>query len=294
MRYRNGNADITIHDSGTRVITFDDTLELEYPLNIDIRVSNRCSFGMNPKTGKAFCTFCHESATTDGSECDYDKLKETLSELPQGIEFAIGSNNITDGLIDFIEWVSKRGNIANITINQGHVKRDLDKLKYLIENDFIKGLGVSYRSGLKFDVPQYILDYEHTVFHVICGIDRFSDVESLVDVGVRKVLLLGYKTFGFGVGYMDEHEPKITRSLKEWCWWVHKLFSKFDAVSFDNLALEQLRMNRFFTENNWAVFNQMENSLYVEAVKQEFSPSSRSDVRVSFDEVGIKEYFNNL
>ena len=67
-QYKNGNADVTIMSNGTREIEYEDELFLDYPLNIDIRTSSRCSFGLNPKTGKAFCDFCHESATTDGSE----------------------------------------------------------------------------------------------------------------------------------------------------------------------------------------------------------------------------------
>ena len=43
--YKNGNATVTIEKDGTRIIEFVDELNLEYPLNIDIRVSTQCSFG---------------------------------------------------------------------------------------------------------------------------------------------------------------------------------------------------------------------------------------------------------
>jgi hypothetical protein len=290
INYQNGNAHITLYEDGTRVIEYEGELKLDACLNIDIRVSNKCAFGLNPKTGKAFCTFCHESQRTDGEECDYERLKEVLSPLPIGVEFAIGANNITDGLVDFIEWSTERGNIVNITINQGHVNRDLNRLRYLITNDLIKGLGISYRSSLPFNVPKEILEYEHTVIHLIVGIDKFEDVKRLSESGVRKILLLGEKNFGFNLGKVD----LTTKVHKEWVWWVHKLFSVFDVVSFDNLALQQLNIKRFFTEDNWNTFNQGEHSLYVEAVSQMFAPSSRSDAKVSFNDIGIKEYFLRL
>jgi hypothetical protein len=288
INYINGNACISVYDDGTREILYDDTLKLEYPLNIDIRVSNRCSFGLNPKTGKAFCTFCHESQRTDGNECDYNVLKSKLVELPSGIEFAIGANNITSGLVEFIEWCKAKGNIVNLTINQGHIKRDSVRLKYLIDNALISGLGVSYRSGLTFDVPTEILEYPHTVFHVICGIDKFADVENLKSHGVRKVLLLGEKNFGFNKGKVD----LTSRRHKEWYWWVHKLFTIYDVVSFDNLALEQLNIRRFFSQDNWEIFNQGEHSFYVDAVRGIFAPSSRSSESTDWSTISAKDYFS--
>jgi hypothetical protein len=179
------------------------------------------------------------------------------------------------------------GYIVNLTVNQGHLKRDLIMLNKLIDNGLIKGLGVSYRSALKFSVPEEILNYEHTVFHVICGIDSFSNVASLINNGVNKILLLGEKNFGYNKGRVD----LTTRKHKEWYWWVHKLFSMFNVVSFDNLALEQLNIKRFFTNNNWEVFNQGEHSFFVDSVNGYFAPSSRSDDKTNWNTTTIKNYF---
>lgn len=43
IRYKNGNSSIVLKRDGTRVIEFEDELKLEYPLNLDIRVSTECS-----------------------------------------------------------------------------------------------------------------------------------------------------------------------------------------------------------------------------------------------------------
>ena len=285
--YNNGNALVSIFEDGSREIEYENKLNLEYPLNIDIRVSSKCAFGLNPATNKAFCSFCHESATTDGKECNYLEIQEKLKDLPKGIELAIGANELTDGLCLFLIWCYDKGYICNLTINQGHIKRDMNLLESAIRESYIKGLGISYRSKLKFDIPNTILDYPNTVFHVISGIDTYQEVEDLCLKGVKKILILGEKDFGFNKGNVD----LTTRNHKEWYWWVSKLFKKFEVVSFDNLAIEQLNIKRFFTQENWEIFNQGEHSFYINAVNQTFAPSSRSSDAINWNNVSIKEYF---
>jgi len=289
QNYKNGNADVSIYDNGSRVIEYADTLELDYPLNIDIRVMTKCAFGEKPDGMPGFCSFCHESAKQNGSECDYLTLRDKLYDLPKGVELAIGANELTDNLFEFLWWAKCEGFICNVTINQGHLRRDLDLIKKAIEIGTIKGLGISYRGGLKWDVPQEILDYSNTVFHVIAGIDTFAEVEALANKGVKKILILGEKNFGFNVGKVD----LTSRNHKEWFWWVHKLFSQFDVVSFDNLGLEQLKIKRFFSDEAWGVFNQGEHSFYINAVDEYFAPSSRSNEKTDLSSVSIKEYFKN-
>lgn len=290
VSYQNGNSTIQLFEDGTRTIQFEDTLQLDYPLNIDIRVSTQCDFGYNPKTGKAFCDFCHESARTDGKECDYKDLQNKLIGLPKGIELAIGANNVSVDLCGFIWWCKEQGYIVNLTINQGHVFRDEVTLKSLIKNELIKGLGISYRSSLKWKIPQSILEYPNTVVHVIAGIDGIEDVMSLREKGVKKILVLGEKDFGFNRGKVN----LTTRNHKEWFWWISKTFSIFDVVSFDNLALEQLNMRRFFTDKNWETFNNGEHSFYINAVQGYFAPSSRDSKHTDWKTITLQDYFKSL
>jgi hypothetical protein len=290
--YQNGNAVVEIHDDGTRVITTpDSSFNFDYPLNIDIRVSTKCSFGRNPETGKGFCDFCHESSRTDGVECDYKALMVKLEGLPKGIELAVGCNELTPDLYEFILWCSLQSYIVNLTVNQGHILRDFHALKHLTENGFIKGLGVSYRSSLpNFLVPEFVLNYPNTVFHVIAGIDDFNTVLSLKDKGVKKLLILGEKDFGFNSGKVNLDSD----SHRKWYWWVKKLFHEFEVVSFDNLALEQLNVKRFLTDEQWEEFNQGEYSFYINAVDHYFSPSSRNPEKVSWKDITVKDYYKSL
>lgn len=288
--YKNGNGLISIDDDGTRIIEYENNLSLDYPLNIDIRVSTKCSFGKKPNGDLGICSFCHESAKTDGKECEYLYLREKLYELPKGIELAIGANNLTDNLYEFLFWAKCQGYICNLTINQGHIRRDIQLLRLAIKNNMIKGLGISYRGGIEFDIPQDILYYNNTVFHVICGIDTFSEVQQLSLKGVRKILVLGEKDFGFNVGNVDLN----SRRHKEWFWWIHKLYNQFNVVSFDNLALSQLNIKRFFLDSNWEIFNQGERSFYIDAVNGFYHPSSRNSEKMDWNTISIKDYFSTL
>ena len=291
VKYQNGNATVELFDDGTRVITTpDSSFDFEYPLNLDIRVSTKCSFGKNPKTGKGVCDFCHESATTDGHECNYNELRSTLEGLPEGIELAIGCNEFTPDLYEFILWCGHQGYIVSLTVNQGHLNRDMEGLKMITEQGFVKGLGISYRSNLNWDIPEYFLNYKNTVFHVITGIDLINDVISLKDRGVKKVICLGEKDFGFNEGNVDLER----KEHKEWFWWISKLFDVFETVSFDNLALEQLKMRRFFSQEQWDLFNQGEYSFYINAVKKYFAPSSRSREITTWNNISIRDYFKHI
>ena len=144
-QYTNGNAEITIYKDGTRIVECDGDLNLDYPLNIDIRVSEQCAFGLHKKTGTAICNFCHESATTDGAHGNLVDLIEVLKEIPPGIELAVGLNQINADVEQFLMDCHDHGWIVNTTINQGHIPRDKDKIKTLLGMNLIHGLGISYR-----------------------------------------------------------------------------------------------------------------------------------------------------
>lgn len=302
LRYQNGNATISIDTDGTRVIQYpsNEQLKLEYPLNIDIRLSNRCPLGFNPKTGKAVCTFCHESARTDGVVCDIERLKNILdTQLPKdfAIELAVGVNEMLPEIADFFAWATQRGFIINATVNQLTVSSNRQSTQYvtqLIQDGNIKGLGLSFRNVETFNkVPKEIIEYNNTVVHVIAGIDNIEEVKKLAGLGVKKMLVLGEKEFGFNVDSF--HNVERIQNRKIWLWKINELFKLFDVVSFDNLALEQLKIKRFFLdEKDWNTTYQGEHSFYINAVDGYFAPSSRSYYKVGFDEATIQSFFKEV
>ena len=289
-QYQNGNALVKLHSNGTRVITFDDKIKLDYPLNIDIRLSKKCAFGMNPATGKAVCSFCHESATTDGSSAtvaDIDAMFLAMQNLPKGMELAVGINQWSPEVEYFLSVSNQRQYVVNVTINQGTLKTCLPEILKASKSNAIKGIGISYRKGMAA-IPDALLENENTVVHVISGIDEIDDVKELANQNVKKILVLGEKDFGFNLG-------KVQIKSNSHFWWyrtVHELFRLFDVVSFDNLALEQLNVRRFVKD--WDTTYQHEYSFYCNAVDGYFSPSSRSNVQTPYANISAEEYFKSL
>lgn len=292
MKYRNGNASVWLDlQDGTRIIEYPDNepLTLQTPLNIDIRVSTQCPYGYNVKTQKSTCAFCHESALVDGQECHYGVLQQVLmdAKLPRGTEIALGVNQITDNLTQFVKNLWKLGLVVNITMNERYILQYGDtRLKEMMP--YVFGLGISYRSlqGC-LSLPDWIADYPHTVIHVINGIDNFDDVKEL-SVKYRKLLVLGEKDFGFNRGKVNLN----TEQHKQWKSNIMQLTKIFDIVSFDNLGLQQLEIRGKITDEEYKSFYQGEHSMYINAVEQYFAPSSRTRNNIKhFGETDLRSYF---
>lgn len=279
----NGNAYITLYADGTREVEYPDSgLVLDHPLNVDVRLSEQCQFGLDERTGKSVCDFCHESARTVGRDCDVPALVYRLAQLPRTTEIAIGINKIDDHLIDFLDRMRNLKYIVNGTINQGLVQTG--EHNRII--DYLHGIGISFRS-LAWNLDDPVYRHPNTVMHVISGIDSFTAVKSLTE-RVGKILVLGEKDFGFNAGRVD----LTTASHREWYRGIHELFGKA-VVSFDTLALEQLNIKRFFRDDKWQRFYQGEESIYIDAVAGVYKPSSRSgDSRPWLGSIG--EYYTSL
>ena len=293
IEYKNGNATVSLYEDGTRVVqTDDDYLQLDQPLNIDIRLLNRCSNGYNPITGRAICAYCHEYATTNGNECDYELLKTKLEHLHSGIELALGGNDMTCGLIEFIQWGNSKGFIMNMTVNQLHLIPFGPTLKELMEGGLIKGLGISYRKGFNIKIDPFFINYPNSVLHHIVGIDT---VEEVLNTPFNKVLILGYKKeVGLGESYYSNYSQQIEEGIRKWQMYLPKLFGK-KLISFDNLAIEQLQVDRFFTPEDWNTFYQQEHSMYINAVDAYYAPSSRAKQGlINWDDMDLKTYYQSL
>lgn len=292
MKYRNGNAVVTLDlRDGTRIIEYPDNepLTLQTPLNIDIRVSTQCPYGYDTNTNKSTCAFCHESALVDGQECHYGVLQQVLmdAKLPRGTEIALGVNEVTDNLIQFVRNLYRLGLVVNITMNERYILQYGDTgLKQMLP--YVFGLGISYRSlqGCLL-LPDWIADYPHTVIHVINGIDNFDDIKEL-SVKYHKLLVLGEKDFGFNRGKVNLDTPQH----KQWKSNIMQLTKIFDIVSFDNLGLQQLEIRGKITDEEYKSFYQGEHSMYINAVEQYFAPSSRTRNNIKhFGETDLRSYF---
>ena len=279
-KYRNGNYNVAIFDDGTKIRYDDlDCLIPEFPESMDMKISNYCPFG---------CPMCHEKSSEDG---EYGKILHHpfIKTLHSGTELALGGGAVTyhPDLIPFLEELKEQGVLPSITINQREWEET--KIDYLINNQLIYGLGVSF-TNVDDEVWDKILSYPNAVVHLIAGYHSRDVFEYFANKGA-KILILGYKNWGRGEDYFKNYSNQIrvrTRELKEI---LPTLFTKCKVVSFDNLSIKQLDIRTVIGEEKWKEFYMGDDgqyTMYVDMVKQECAKSSTSPDRFPLSE------FDNL
>jgi hypothetical protein len=294
--YLNGNSHVCLYEDGTKERTYNGIPDATHPESIDVKITNYCDAG---------CSYCHEKSTIAGSHGDLDVLTETLSCLPAGVEIAIGGGNPLSHpqLVPFLTAMKAQGLICNITINQKHLKEYKDLILSLIYQELVYGVGISYSSKVYLEnIKPFLEASSNVVFHVIMGINGVSDIDDLMNVcqthaRVCKILILGYKSYGFGLNYYLKNK-RIEDVKYQWYTKLATYFKKPDLVlSFDNLAISQMNLKRFFTGAAWDKFfmgTDGQFTCYIDAVEQQYAMSSTSSDRVSFKEKDLLSFFVSL
>lgn len=197
-------------------------------------------------------------------------------------------------LLDFLMWCKSKGFIANMTINQGHLEKFYWDIVHLITDDLIKGVGISITSKDYSYIEKLKKITNNIVYHLILGIHKPTIFDELEVFGDPKYLLLGYKTFGRGVKYFN---PRVTKTINYWNQEITNLLNENKGViSFDNLAIEQLELESKLDSETWNKFYMGDDfmfTMYIDAVNQEYAPTSRSSYseRVHFKDSTLINYF---
>lgn len=271
--YQNGNYTVTIYDDGTKVREGDvEVFAPAFPECIDIKITNYCDLG---------CPYCHEDSTTSGKHADFSGMPyEVINSLAPYTELAIGGGNplAHPELVEFLLACQKRNIICNLTVNQAHLEEQLELLLNLTQSRLIYGLGVSV-SKPTLHIIQLIKKFPNAVVHTIAGITTISDYEMMAGNNL-KVLILGYKTFRRGVTYSLSHDvtTNIAQLAEQW----PKLYKHFDVISFDNLALKQLKVKDALSEQAWNEFYMGDDggfTMYIDLVERKFARNSISTNR---------------
>lgn len=204
-------------------------------------------------------------------------------------------------LLEILNISKSRGHIVNMTVNQVHLERSRDLLLNLIEKKLIYGLGISYSSKKYLQhVEPLLRATNNVVFHVIMGVNKLTDLDDLKAICDKygrecRMLVLGYKQYGFGLDYYAKKRG-IEDNKYQWYIGLRKYMGRQGfIISFDNLAIDQLNLKRYFlSEEEWNKFymgNDFVFTMYMDAVKQEYAPSSTSKNRTSFSGMNLLEYF---
>jgi hypothetical protein len=293
--YTNGNTRVELYDDGTKIRHYEGKPLVVHPESLDVKITDYCD-------GK--CSYCHEKSTVNGKHGDLAKLEEVLSVLPPGVEIAIGGGNPLEHplLLGFLMKLKSRGLVANMTVNQKHVVSHQHALYNLVGSHLIHGIGISYQSQKDIEYTVPLMKDNNLVFHMIMGINTMQDVEDCYNFCRAhgkpcKILILGYKSYGFGLNHLLKNK-QIEDNKYQWYIGIARFFKKNGmTISFDNLAIEQLKLKRYFTPAAWDQFYMGHDgvfTMYIDGVKQEFAKSSTSDNRLSFSETNLIDFFKSL
>jgi len=286
-QYKNGNTTVQLLSDGTKIREFEGTPEPTFPESIDLKITNYCDLFK-------LCQFCHEASNMSGKHADLGKFHFLLEQLPNGAELAIGGGNplAHPDLLTFLTKARDENVVCNLTINEQHLKPFRGLLKQLIEDDLVKGVGISYTGKRPKDVEYFCNLSKNVVFHVIMGIHDIDDLEVMRGF-TNKVLILGYKHFRKGNSFYEKHSEEVEKNLYQWYIGIPRYFKNM-TLSFDNLAISQLKLERWFPQNSWDQFYMGDDgtfTMYIDAVKQKFAKSSTS--KNTFDVNGdIEQMFN--
>lgn len=287
--YKNGNFTTKIFSDGTKVReTEDDEFKAAFAENMDIKISNYCDMG---------CKFCHEGSTRNGKHGDIlnEKFIDTLHPYQ---EVALGGGDATShpDLIPFLQKLKDKKVIVNMTVNQKHFEQKQDLIKRLVDEKLIYGIGVSLVNPTN-EFISLVKQYSNAVIHVINGVLRPSDIETLADNDL-KILILGYKHLRRGnEWYSEEHENIVSKQM-----WLKEnltdIINHFKVVSFDNLAIEQLDIQRLMSKEEWDEFymgDDSEFTYFIDMVERKFAKNSTAPLDKRYDLLdSVDEMFEKI
>ena len=290
VKYHNGNYDVFINlENGTKVRKNDlDNLTPEYPESMDIKLTNKCRHN---------CTMCHEASTPNGKHGDIMNAKFIETLLPY-TELAIGGGNPLEhpDLELFLRKCKSLKLIPSMTVHQDDFMNNLEFLRMLRDEELIWGIGVSV-SYVTDELIEALHEFPNAVCHIIAGIATEAVINKLAHNDL-KVLILGYKIFRRGEALYEKDSTNIDFLIQYMYDILPDMINNgwFSTVSFDNLAIEQLKPSRILTKEQYDEFYMGDDgdfTLYVDLVNNEFAVSSTATERFPVMD-NIKDMFDKV
>lgn len=275
-QYKNGNYYVQLFSDGTKIRIQPNDEEGFVPAfaeNCDVKITDRCDGG---------CPFCYEGCTPEGKHGELLNLP-LWNSLHPFTELAINGNDLSHPqLKEFLVEMDKRSIIINMTVNQKHFMKYGQDIVDYVTAGYIHGIGISLTNPTD-DFLYAASLFPNAVIHTIAGITTPEQYQAMYDKDL-KVLILGYKTRGRGQQYFSHNVASV---LENQLWLEENLkdmVRHFKVVSFDNLALEQLRIKEsgILTDEQWNEFYMGDDgnyTFYIDLVAQTFAKNSISDER---------------
>ena len=290
VKYHNGNYDVFINlENGTKVRKNDlDNLTPEFPESFDYKITNKCHHN---------CPMCHENSNPSGVHGNImnDKFIETLHPYT---ELAIGGGNPLEhpDLEMFLRKCKSLKLIPSMTVHQDDFISNLDFLRMLRDEELIWGIGVSV-SYVTDELIEALHEFPNAVCHIIAGIATEAVINKLAHNNL-KVLILGYKIFRRGEALYEKDSTNINFLIQYMYDILPDMVNNgwFNTVSFDNLAIEQLKPGRLLTKEQYDEFYMGDDgnfTLFVDSVNNEFAVSSTATERFPVMD-NIKDMFDKV
>lgn len=268
--YKNGNCRVFIYDDGTKIrMSMDEDFKVDFPENIDINITDKCDME---------CPFCYTNANKHkkhGELLDH-KFLDTIKEHT---EITINGNDMSHPqLDDFLKVMKDKNVYVGMTLNVEHLIKSFNRVKKLEKDGLLKGIGVSMHCFSDLDHLDKINELKHPVIQVVLGIIEVETIRYLINKNM-KILILGYKDVGRGKAFKSRQLQKRFENTKEYLRKEIMDTNKDTSVSFDNLALDQVRVKSILDEPTWnSVYmgDDGEYSMYIDLVSGTYSKSSFS------------------
>ena len=287
--YKNGNYSVKILSDGTKIReTNDDEFIPSFAENCDVKITDKCDGG---------CPFCYEGCTPNGKHGDILNPK-FLDTLHPYTELAINGNDLSHpDLTSFMHKMREKKIILNMTVNQIHFERHFDTIKEWIEEGLIYGLGVSLREPTD-EFVEKITQFPNAVIHVINGVVSVYDLARLADYDL-KILILGYKHLRRGESYYEQNDESVNalqEDLDKYLFPQIICNDWFKVVSFDNLAIKQLNVQKHLPKSAWEEFYMGDDGgfiFYIDMVDGTFGKNSLATERYPIMD-NIDDMFNKI
>ena len=290
-RYKNGNVYVAIDDeTGTKSrLTLDDEFQPKFAECCDVHISDMCDNG---------CEYCYAGCTLSGKHGNFDW--PFLNTLHPHTEMALNLQcPVPPKVLGLLKKLKEKQIIVNVTINQNHFMRDQfrELVKQLQDDGFIYGVGISI-TDLNSRLITLSHELKNVIFHVINGIVKVGELFDLGEMG-EKVLVLGYKDMGRGHdAYITRHDETVKR-MNDLAENIGTIIRKFNVISFDNLALEQLNIKKHLTDDDWDRFYQGDDgshTFFINLVDGTFGLNSLTtkEERMEISNKSIDEMFEEV
>ena len=276
--YKNGNYTVMVGEDCSVVRMKKDT---EYnpntPEYIELKITSRCD---------KCCPWCYENTSTDGIHGDviYDKA---IDSFTVGTIVCITGGDIMKHpyLGELLAKLKHKGAIVSLSLSQQSFMDNIAAIKLLCELKYVNKLDVSVEI-VTSEFLSSVKSFNYVSLSIVAGITPRTSIKAMFNYGVN-LHIRGYKDMRRGKIYHTGDTGVLIDARIQWLKDnIDSIRSNFASVSFDDLACEQLGIDRKIPDSKF--------SLYIDCVKKRYAKSSDSSDKHIYSDETVENMFKAL